>query len=74
MVTNKAQSQLELRENFNSFISFAAKTEKEGWAVIVENEVVAQGNDLKKLLKNVKKEYPDKRPLISRVNLKTIIL
>lgn len=45
------------------------------WIAIVDNAIVAHGNDVKKIYEEAKAKYPKKRPLITRVPEKeTMIL
>lgn len=44
------------------------------WLAIIDKQIVASGNDVNKLITDVKKEHPDKRPLITKVRDKLSIL
>lgn len=44
------------------------------WLAIVDKKVVATGNDVNKILTEVKKICPNKRPLITKVRDKLSIL
>lgn len=45
------------------------------WIVIVDDKIVASGKDIKELYAEVKKRYPNKRPLLSRIpDKETMIL
>ena len=37
------------------------------WIAICNNKIVASGKDVKKVYKEAKKQFPKKRPLITRV-------
>lgn len=37
------------------------------WIAIVDKEIVAHGKDVKKIYKEAKKKYPNKRPLLAKV-------
>ena len=58
---------MELSQNY----SFFAKTELEQfrgqWIAICNQEIVAYGKELKKVLEESKQKYPTKKPLIVRV-------
>ena len=44
------------------------------WLAIVDKKVVASGNDVNKLIQEVKKDYPNKKPLITKIKDKLSIL
>lgn len=37
------------------------------WIAICENKMVAHGKDLREVFREVKKKYPSKKPLITKV-------
>ena len=37
------------------------------WIVIIDNKVVSNGKDVKKILAKARKKYPKQRPLVTRV-------
>jgi dihydroxyacetone kinase-like predicted kinase len=44
------------------------------WLAIVDNEVVASGSDVNKIIEETKKKYPTKKPLITKIRNKLSIL
>jgi len=44
------------------------------WLAIIDKKVVASGNDANKLIQEVKKDYPSKKPLITKIKDKLSIL
>lgn len=55
-----------LREDFSEYSG--------KWLAIVDKKVVAASNDATKLISEVKKKYPNKRPFIAKVRDKLSIL
>lgn len=44
------------------------------WLAIIDKKVVASGENANKIITQVKKEYPNKRPFITKVRNKLSIL
>jgi len=44
------------------------------WIAIIDKQVVANGKDAEKVISCTKKEYPNKRPLITKIKDKLSIL
>ncbi len=44
------------------------------WLAIIDRQVVASGEDVNKIITQIKKEYPNKRPFITKVRNKLSIL
>ncbi len=44
------------------------------WLAIVDRKVIAASNDANKLIGDVKKKYPNKRPFITKVRDKLSVL
>jgi len=60
---------------YNTFYSGANLTAYAGeWVVIIDKAIVAHGENVKKLLKEVKKKYPDETPFIAKVPIKEILI
>ncbi|MCK4589355.1 MAG: succinyl-CoA synthetase subunit alpha [Nanoarchaeota archaeon] len=53
----------------NDFSQYSGK-----WLAIIGKEVVASGENVNMLIKQVKKHYPNKRPFITKVRSKLSIL
>jgi len=51
------------------FSSYSGK-----WLAIIDRKVVASGNEVDKIIKQVKKKYPNKRPFVTKVRDKLSIL
>ena len=44
------------------------------WLAIIDKKVVASGEDVNKIIKEVKKEYPNKRPFVTKIRDKLSVL
>lgn len=53
----------------NDFREYSGK-----WLAIVNKRIVASGNDVNQLIQQTKKQYPNKKPLITKVKDKLSIL
>lgn len=65
---NNYMSTITLEKNFDYFLKSNFDEFKEGeWVAIFENRVIAHGNELKKVIEEVKKIMPLSKVLISKV-------
>lgn len=44
------------------------------WIAIIDKQIVANNKNINKIMEVVKKNYPNKRPLITKINNKLSIL
>jgi hypothetical protein len=44
------------------------------WVAIVDSTVASHGKDVKKVFKEAKEKYPEKRPLIARIPGKEVMI
>ncbi|MBI2143425.1 succinyl-CoA synthetase subunit alpha [Candidatus Woesearchaeota archaeon] len=60
--------------NYEWFLQNDLKEHAGKWLAIIDKKVVASGTDVSKLIQDVKKGYPNKKPLITKVQDKLSIL
>ncbi|MBU0460082.1 MAG: succinyl-CoA synthetase subunit alpha [Nanoarchaeota archaeon] len=60
--------------NYEWFLKEDLSRYADKWLAIIDRKVVASGNTVNKVIKQVKKEYPNKRPFITKVRNKLSIL
>ncbi len=53
--------------NYEWFLKEDFKDYSGKWLAIIDKKVVANGNDVNQIIKQVRKEYPNKKPLITKV-------
>lgn len=64
-----------MRQEYDYFMRTNLKKHIGSWIAIIDDEIVASGKDVKEIYAKVKREYPEKRPLLTRVpNKETMIL
>jgi orotate phosphoribosyltransferase-like protein len=54
-------------DNFNFFLKTDLHEFSGKWVVIVDNEVVESGENIKKMLEDVNKKYPKSKPLVAKI-------
>lgn len=63
----KREYEFFMRSNLSNYIG--------NWVAIVDDEVVASGKNVKEIYEKVKREYPEKKPLFTRIpDKETMIL
>jgi len=55
-------------KNFDYYLSLNLEKYAGKWIAILDNQVIASGNNFKDVLTQTKKEYPNKKPLFDRVS------
>jgi hypothetical protein len=53
--------------NFNCFLKTDLRQFAGQWVIIVNEKIVKNGKDIKKMLKEVEEEYPKTKPLVAKV-------
>jgi len=65
---------IESYANYEWFLKKDLKDYAGKWLAIIDKKVVASGKDVNQIINKVKKEYPNKKPLITKVKDKLTIL
>ena len=60
--------------NYEWFLKEDFKEYSGKWLAIIDKQVVAAGNDVNQLIRQTKKKFPSKKPLITKVKDKLSIL
>lgn len=64
-----------MRQEYEYFMRCNPRDYIGNWIAIVDDEIVASGKDIKKIHEKVKREYPQKKPLFTRIpDKETMIL
>lgn len=64
-----------MNENYEWYLSANLEKHVGRWVVIVNKRVVAEGNDIRRMLEDAKARYPNAEPLLVKVPTKeTLIL
>lgn len=64
-----------MNKSYDYFMKADVKPYVGEWIAIVDNKIVSHSKSVKKVYKDAKEKYPNKRPLITRVPSKeTMIL
>jgi len=58
---------MELNQNYSFFMKAELNNLRGKWVAICNQEIVAYGKELKKVLEEAKQKYPKTKPLIIRV-------
>jgi len=56
-----------MSKNFEAYLRLDKKDLQNKYAVIVNEKVVAKGENIEEILKMVKREYPDEIPFVAKV-------
>jgi len=56
-----------MNSNFNFFVKTDLHRFSGKWIVIVDNEVVESGENIKKMLEEVNEKYPKTKPLVAKI-------
>jgi len=56
-----------MSENFDVYLSIDKTGLENQYVIVVNGEVVAQGEDIKTMLENIRKEYPNEVPFVAKV-------
>lgn len=56
-----------ITENYEFFVNENLEEYENRWVAIIESKVVAAADDIKSLMKEVKRLYPGKEPLVAKV-------
>jgi len=62
------------QENYEYFLRLNVENYLDEWIAIVGGEVVAHGRNVKEVYEEAKKNYPGRRPLISKVPSKKAMI
>ncbi|PJB98803.1 MAG: hypothetical protein CO078_00785 [Candidatus Nealsonbacteria bacterium CG_4_9_14_0_8_um_filter_36_17] len=54
-------------ENFQAFAKLERKKYLGNYVIIIDGKVRAWGKDIKKMLQEVRKKYPNKTPLVAKI-------
>lgn len=65
---------IESYSNYEWFLKTDLRDYAGKWLAIIDHKVVASGKDVNKVIKETKKKYPQKKPLITKVKDKLSIL
>ncbi len=55
-------------KNFDCYLSLNLEKYAGKWIAILDDQVIASGNEFKDVFARAKKEYPNKKPLFDRVS------
>jgi len=58
---------IESYANYEWFLKKDFKDYSGKWLAIIDKKIVASGNDVKQVIQRAKKDYPTKKPLITKV-------
>lgn len=58
---------IESYANYEWFLKEDFKDYSGKWLAIIDKKVVANGDDVNQIIKEVRKKYPNKKPLITKV-------
>ena len=61
-------------KNYNYFMDLRVKKYSDEWIAIVNKKVIAHGKDVKKVYSAVKKKFPKRTPLITKVPSKLAMI
>lgn len=64
----------DIKENFDFFISEDMHSFSGKWVAIINKKVVASGENLKEMLKEVNEKYPKQEPLIVRAPTEKLLI
>jgi len=59
-----------MTKNFDAFIRLPKSTQKkyEGqYIVMIDGKIITHGKEIDKILPNIKKRYPEKTPLVTKI-------
>ena len=56
-----------MEESYNFFMEANVENYIDEWVAVVDSEIVSHGKNVEKVIKEAKRKYPKKKPLITRV-------
>jgi len=65
---------LKMSVNFQAFLKLDAYKYLNQYIVMIDKKVVANGNDIVCMLKNIRKKYPHKTPFIAKIPEKSVLV
>lgn len=54
-------------ENYSAYLTANLEKYKGKWIILCDEHVIASGEDIKKIVSEAQKKYPDKKFLLARV-------
>ena len=63
-----------MSENFQTFLKLDVSKLANQYVVIIDKKLVATGQDIEKMLKKAKKQYPGKIPFVAKVPDKQLLV
>ena len=56
-----------MEDSYNFFMEANVENYIDEWVAVVDSKIVSHGKNVEKVIKEAKKKYPKKKPLITRV-------
>jgi len=58
---------IKINKNFQAFVKLDRRKYLDNYIVIIDGKVRFSGKDIKKMLREVRKKYPNKTPLVAKI-------